>query len=293
MTTTELVKRETVESLCRAHADAVEDFRAAGVLIARGVERINSCRVGAGYSGSHYWPHNCTPSDLGDEKAFADIVDKMKRAAWGVVINATGLKNMVSVADRQKIDAALAGDSSAEKLPELTPENVWGWLGAIGDQLPKLLADSVREVFQLLRPRRREEFKTNSQYEIGKRVIVHWMGYPNKWDNHPKVSYRSHAEIIAVDNVFHLLDGKGPVKYPGGLLTAMQKSQWRRDCPLVAETEYFKVTGYKKGTSHCEFKRLDLLDELNRIAGGGALKHDNKASKEWQKPEAGTVACHD
>lgn len=83
---------------------------------------------------------------------------------------------------------------------------------------------------------------------------------------------------------------------PGGLLTALQESERRRDCPVYAETEYFKVRGFLKGTTHLEFKRLDLLDELNRIAGGGALKHSNQAAKEWQAAGGAAVAtreaCH-
>jgi hypothetical protein len=41
---------------------------------------------------------------------------------------------------------------------------------------------------------------------------------------------------------------------------------------MGCETKYFKVKWFKKGTLHIEFKRLDLLSELNRIGGGNRLK---------------------
>lgn len=35
----------------------------------------------------------------------------------------------------------------------------------------------------------------------------------------------------------------------------------------VGETEYFKFKCYKNGNLHLEFKRSDLVDTLNQIAG--------------------------
>jgi hypothetical protein len=286
--TTELVRRETIETLCNAHHDAIQEFTEAGALIARGLERINAAQIGCGYSGLHHWPHNYTPGDLADPEGMKKLQTEMQRAAWRVIVDLTGIKNLVSVAQCREIEDALHGNGPST-MPELTPENVYGWIAALGDQLPAMLKASIKEVFDFLRPRH-SDLKTNSQYEIGRRVIVRWLAYPDKWTKHPQTRYDSEKEVKAVDNVFHLLDGKGPVKFPCDLWTAMKASEQRRDCPLMAETEYFRVKGYLNGNCHLEFLRPDLLQELNEIGGGRGLKHDTTAAKEWQKTPGAAVA---
>ena len=71
--------------------------------------------------------------------------------------------------------------------------------------------------------------------------------------------------FVALDNVFHRLNGKGTPKYPDDLVTCL--SEKIRNKAAVAETPYFRCKWYLNGNLHVEFLRLDLLKELNHIGG--------------------------
>ncbi len=77
--------------------------------------------------------------------------------------------------------------------------------------------------------------------------------------------------LAALDNCFHLLDGRGVAKYPEDAVTKINEAigdkQW--EC----ETEYFAFHRYKKDSMHICFRRLDLVRRLNKLAGGNRLKN--------------------
>ncbi len=127
-----------------------------------------------------------------------------------------------------------------------------------------MFEEAIKEVFDFLRPGKWCSHKTNNRFEVGKKVIIDW-GIDTSYGMLRPV-YQKEQSYRALDNIFHLLDGKGVSKYPGDFVTALsaacRKKEW--EC----ETEYFKCKWYKRGTLHIEFKRLDLLKELNRRAGG-------------------------
>jgi len=285
-TTRELIRQHSIEALIQAHDDAKADLAEAGRLIGQAAQRIQAAQIGEDYHNGIAWPHNMTPERLASEDGQKVMAQALKRGAWSYIVSRLRLREMMSIKDRAELDKALAREDSYyraenDTLPALTLDAVWGWLDGVAANVGKLKEDSIKEVFELLRPRL-HEYKTNSEYEIGRKIILQWGGYPSKFDTRPKVCYTRQDEIQAVDNVFHLLDGKGPANKEGGLLQALQTAERERKSPLVAETEYFRVKIFLKGSSHIEIKRLDLLRELNRIGGGARLKHDTAEAKSWR-----------
>lgn len=72
-----------------------------------------------------------------------------------------------------------------------------------------------------------------------------------------------------LNKVFSVLDGKGLPKADNNL--GFQMEQARRDGQKGMETDYFTLSWYvSAGTIHLTFKRLDLLQELNRIGADGS-----------------------
>lgn len=84
-------------------------------------------------------------------------------------------------------------------------------------------------------------------------------------------TYSREQELLAIDGVFHLLDGKGIMReHRGPLVKAIVECQDGR-----GETELFRFKCFKNGNLHLEFKRLDLVQELNLLAvGERVLGHD-------------------
>jgi hypothetical protein len=182
---------------------------------------------------------------------------------WRYIIRLTGVDEMMSSRWRAEVEKQLR-DSD---LPELTEANIHGWLETLAADVNGILTESVQSVFEFLRPRR-SAYKTNTEFEVGQRCIISYAF--NTSFGMVSLSHYKENDLRDLDNVFHLMDGKGVAKYPGNLITAireaLQKREWK------AETPYFACKWFKAGTLHIRFKRMDLVAKLNRIAGGNRLK---------------------
>ena len=204
------------------------------------------------------------------QKSLATI----KKEAWRGIIDKTQIRNLMTEKRVAELDTQLYDNSESETLPELTGENVQAFIENLSGNMSTLLTETLVEVFDILRPSR-SEYKTNTEYEIGERVILNHMIEYDKW-RCTSLNYSwAEQRLRCIDNVFHLLDGKGPIKWPGDLVTTVKQAignYQTKDRKWSCETEYFSSKWFKKGSFHIRFKRLDLLAELNKRAGGNRLR---------------------
>jgi hypothetical protein len=190
------------------------------------------------------------------------IIAENKRATWQRIIRRLDLQNLMS----HKRYKAVQEQIKAGDVPELTLENLQGFIRDLSSNMNKLLRESVVETFNWLRPgKSRQSFKTNAISKVGPKVIQNFMV---EYQEGLWWRIRDEQRLVSMDNVFHLLDGRGFVKYPGNLVARIEDTM-RRPRDTFCETEYFQVSWYKKGTLHIVFKRDDLRAELNRIGAAG------------------------
>ena len=254
-TNTTLATRRTVEQLVR-------EWDMASHLLRTGLETLVQAeehfRVFDG-PGSHYdlclFTHNEHTLD------FDCKIKRMKAAAWRYLVDRIELKKLASVKRANEIDRQITDGGD---LPEITMDNLFGWLESLDSQAGKFLEEAIVEVFEVLRPPALR-YKTNSGFKVGKRVILcgriekAWTG------TQYRVSHHSENELRALDNVFHLLDGKPLSAYRNGdLVNAIHES--RRG---VGETEFFRFKCFINRNLHLEFKRMDLVQRLNEVGGNG------------------------
>ena len=74
-------------------------------------------------------------------------------------------------------------------------------------QASQFAMDAAKEVYEYLRPVR-SDYKTNDRFRVGRKVILCWAverGYNGGF----RVNYHREQNLVAIDRVFHLLDGKG------------------------------------------------------------------------------------
>ena len=80
-----------------------------------------------------------------------------------------------------------------------------------------------------------------------------------------RVSYHYENQLRALDNVFHMLDGKPLSTYRNGdLINAINESERG-----AGETEYFRYKSFLNNNLHLEFRRMDLVQRLNEVGGNG------------------------
>lgn len=198
-------------------------------------------------------------------------IARLRRDVWGVIVERMELQRMLST-ERW---AALNDTLDKGELPDITEENIAAFVRGYMVDMPNMLTEMVGEVFEWLRPRlpsAQAKLKTNKRFEIGPKVIVGNVVRSNVgWPTHWGVQSNEGQRLIALENVFNALSGRGQIAktYRGNLWDAIEATPWGTNC---GETDLFKFRLAKNGNLHLEFKRLDLLARFNQIAGGNRLK---------------------
>ena len=252
---TDLATRKTVEQLVR-------EWNLATHLLKTGLETLKQAEEHFSAfdgPGSHYDLCLFTHNEHG--MATEPKLKRLKSAAWRYLIDRIELKKMASVKRAEEIDKQIA---KGDDLPEITMDNLFGWLQSLDGQAKRFLEEAIVEVFEFLRPPSLH-YKTNSGFKVGKRVILSHR-VERQWSrNKFRANYHYENELRALDNVFHMLDGKALSVYRNGdLINAIQDADGG-----VGETEFFKFKCFINHNLHLEFKRPDLVQRLNEVGGNG------------------------
>lgn len=202
----------------------------------------------------------------------------LRVSTWRAIVDRIELRQFTSLERWAKIQKSISDD----ELPEPSVEAINGFLAGQLNDMPNIMAESVRAVFDRLRPRN-DRYKRNSQEEVPSRVAL---------ERFVSVSFLDHArfevaygfghgpgpsdELLAIERVFNALDGRGEVAKS----SRSEIEQAIRTCTTTnksGETDLFSFTCHKNGSLHLTFKRLDLLKRLNEIAGGNRLRKSKHA----------------
>lgn len=202
-------------------------------------------------------------------------IAQLKKEVWRNLIERLEIKRVLSVKKAKILDDCIEKGTmeDGQPFPDITEENILNMLKSYAANIGEFKEQAVKEVFEFLRPHN-SDYKTNSEFEIGKRVILGWFIEKGYGAAKFHVNYNRYAEIRALDNVFHLLDGKGITgTHYGPLFDAINASPDGR-----GETDYFRFKCYSNNNFHLEFKRPDLVKQLNAIAGGMNLRQAAQAA---------------
>ncbi|MEI6424843.1 MAG: DUF4942 domain-containing protein [Lentisphaerota bacterium] len=259
---TDIMKRETFTAIVGQVSKTKADF-------CKAIDILDNAQKELGMVLGDYRSHILEHS-ISKEKC----LDKIKGNAWGYLLHRSGVFEFCSIKQRDEINSQM---NDEKNLPDFTLDNIQAWFESYAVNIDKLFEDSIKEIFNWLKPWKYETYKTNNKEIIGRKVIKNSM-FENVWDEKMSLVYYNDKYLQALDNVFHLMDGKGVAKYPCNLVTSIKEAC--RENIRFCETEYFTVKWYKKGTMHLEFKRLDLLDKVNAKAGGLNLSADLFGNKE-------------
>lgn len=252
----------------RTASNMAREFSGAATEIARLIRALSSevSRLDAAFGASmysrfglelYYHGHRYDLDDPGE------ILKAMERDAWYVLVESLGIKNVMSVAKRQEFDEQIQKGT----LPPVNEQTVIATLIGLADQARDFAKDAAREVFDLLRPRGHlgGQYATNSAFRVGRRVILPYRIEQTYGGSGYRVTYGREQELTAIDGVFHLLDGQGVMREnKGPLVKAINETDKRGR----GETTYFRFWCYKNRNLHLEFKREDLVKQLNGLAAG-------------------------
>lgn len=254
---TELATRLTIPELVREFDAGMHELKQGIALIKQAEDRLGRAFAS---SGTTYdllaFSRNDHALDFEKKRI------RMRGAAWRYLVSRAEIKKLASIKRAKEIDDMLA---KPETLPEITTENVTGWVRSLDDQAKRFLQEAAVEVYEWLRPAR-GDYKTNNAFKIGKRVVLTYMVELTWMGKGVRVRYGSEDRLRALDNVFHLLDGKGVSPTRNGELADAITGKASGE---IGETTYFRFRAFRNGNLHLELLRPDLVQQLNAIGGKG------------------------
>lgn len=218
------------------------------------------------------------PNESGIDKMLGEI----ERHAWAALVDKIGIKKFMSAKQRENLEEQLKGrrksysSEPVESLPPLNAETIMAVMGGFVQSAPEYLEEKIREVYQWLLPMYYDRGHiTNKRDRIGRKVIRTYAVTIGYREGCFRPHYNREGELASMDAVFHALDGKAAMEgHKGPLVSAIETTVGG-----VGETEYFKFKCFKNGNIHLEFKRIDLLEIVNRVAVDGSRLGAEEARK--------------
>jgi hypothetical protein len=266
---TELAPHLSVEELVSVYQRAEADIREGFAKVEGAIDALAATVAMGGWRG-------ISLHDRHQAIHFGEV-DKhlrhLRRQVWDALVERMQVRRAMSIAAWKK----LREDLEKEEPPPIDVETVRGMLDGFRAQIPDMLKAAVDEVFDFLRPRR-SGYKTNTEFEIGEKVILagavtagwwkkgverHWSVNGDWWEQ----------RLIALENVLLLVDGRARQEsdgYYSKLSTEIKSKRGQPQCH--GATEFYEFRGYLNGALHLKFRRPDLVARLNAIAGGARLK---------------------
>jgi hypothetical protein len=208
-----------------------------------------------------------SPSDY---EVAQEAIDQVKVAAWKSVVEKTGIQKFMSSTKRQELSDLLNGNvaSAAKELPPLTEEQVTATVQGFAMCVDEFLQETVEEEYDYWKSVSQwDQKKTNQKMRSSgklERKIIKSYAVHAEWRLRTQQSTERHLSTL--ESIMHLLDGKGmPKGYHSPTVDAINNGSWE------GQTEYFEFKCCKNGNLHLTFRRLDLLEKFNGIAGRNRL----------------------
>jgi hypothetical protein len=268
--TTELVPSVSIKNMVNQRAAVVERMRQAFELIQEAAEisaaahigmprvtistdygrhadgmQIAEARIRTDSSGKPWTLEKSPAADL--ERYLRLGVDS---AAWQYLMHESGLRSLMDAAARNKWDESVR----LGEIPEFNEPNVRSTFTMLHDSRGEMFERGVIACFKGLS----WSYKTNLPQKFGKRIV---MPYLTGWH-----SYEKGNQLDDLVRVFSVLDGKPEPDHRNGIGSALSAAGLGYTGRTgTCETEYLSIRTFKNSNGHITFKRLDLVEQLNRI----------------------------
>lgn len=210
----------------------------------------------------------------------SEFLRKHRRQAWTSVFQQMEFDRWLDSKQQEKFLRDVQRDST---IP-FTAENIKNTLENVFMSRKRLFDESVASVFDelcshavengsgpvmpdKLKGRRSEGWKTNDSYKVNQRLIFPYgveMGYSGKLRQRGYGSSDSGTVCRDLDRILCVLDGR-PFQNCYTVGAAIENAAPGE----LVESEYFEIRGFKKGTLHLKFKRLELWELFNKTAAAG------------------------
>lgn len=219
--------------------------------------------------------------------ARAEFLRRHRRLAWTSVFDQMEFNKWLDSKQQERFMRDVERDST---IP-FTADNIKETLHNVFLSRKKLFDESVAGIFDELCShavengcgpampaslrshwRRGEGWKTNDSYKVNERLIFPYGCSYDKDFNSFRMKWGEADRLYSdLDRILSVLDGEPFEKCGtiGGAMSRAFEKKHSSQSTQVAESEYFEIRFFKKGTVHLKWKRLDLLERFNITAAAG------------------------
>lgn len=179
-----------------------------------------------------------------------DYVKTVDRMAWKMLMKESGNLALMDAKAKEEWETSLREGN----YPELTLENIHATFADLHAARGEMFDRGVINVFKSLS----WHYKTNSPFKLTKRIIVKDMcGYHRTTGG---------AQLDDLVRCFRVLDNKPEIAdYKQTIQSQTSNLQYQHGGQSVIENEYLTIRLHKNNNGHVTFKRLDLVEKLNKI----------------------------
>lgn len=242
-----LVKSVSIENMLNQRQAVIDRVAHAKKLIIEAVEIATAAHLHkyGTFLGDRYEQQ---PIDMMNPSA-DDVKKRLDYNGWNHLLSESGLKSLMDADARKKWDSNM----QSGEFPELTIENINNTFRNLHASRKDMFERGVINCFRRLS----WDYKTNSPFRLGKRIILSW--FYNGWG----VVSSGCDSVDDLLRVMHILDNVPEPDHRQGTYATCCNQEISKS--FFFENDYISLRWYKKGTAHITFKRPDLVEEMNRI----------------------------
>lgn len=279
---TEMVEYSTAATLAAQYSRTIVEVREALQTLKRSIEKLNETfRPQDSHAFDlHLTADRCRnyPRSIVADDVQESVEDHFHRCAWRVLINKLGVRKLMSSKRSAQLDELLEKGyvvneaGQRETLPPINEKTIIGVIMSFVDSAQSFLDEAIREEYDYWKPSPNwTKHKTNERhtFKLEPKLIKTYafsVWRCNGKNDLGSLNHDTARHMTALDNIMHMLDGKGQVTgYSGPLVDAIRSAG--KASPRTIETDYFRAKWFQNGNLHLEFTRKDLLDKFNAICG--------------------------
>lgn len=267
---TEIAIPYTQPELCKMRNDIISQIK----IIKKEMDRLGklTTKIDEHFDGEpieHYY------NDYNDsEKQMIKSIDK---AFWSHLIKSMNIDRVMTEKAKNKLY-----DEMRENPVTFEDENI----NQVIEQSSKVYRESafntVKEVFDTLinatyssnsnwRGKKNRSHKIEKLWRV--RFYYHWNVWAEKYEHS---YYDKTGGFQDIEKAFDILTGKKPKEYPHRWCDKFDEEVKKKSVGTMVECEYFAITFYKNENQKIIFKRLDLLEKLNKYGSNRTLFNEKK-----------------
>lgn len=190
------------------------------------------------------------------EMAMKAITRNLDRDIWRDLMKKSGMLSLMDAQARDEWYRNLEG----ENIPAVSEPNIVSTFGQLHQSKEEVFERGVINVFKGLS----WDFKTNSPYKFGKKIIVNGLVKYDRWGFGLNWGWQR-DRLADLERMLMLLDGKPVPDNRADATRRLSDHIHENRCSNCYEDEMFVIKYFQKGTAHITFKRPELVDKLNDI----------------------------